>query len=170
MRKEKKIEGLLSPDFDWDALTVEEKERIYFKAALAPEAYAEIVRLRSIEEKLMAIAIAYEKILQALPPVAKGKRLGAVERERAKLGNTLRAAKFETQIGEYVAGLKPGMKATTIADLVYQAIEMDTAEIREAKARGDHWQSVDLRYERKNQKGDGYSRAYALEIIRELRK
>src|SRR5262245_5490266 len=41
--------------------------------------------------------------------------------------NEARANEFDQQLRGYVAGQKPGMKAITIRDLVWQLIEMDTA-------------------------------------------
>lgn len=80
-----------------------------------------------------------------------------------------RGAKFTTRVYEHVdRRLKKDPRLTTdfLADEIEQLIGMDTAEIEQAKARGERWEDVvDLRFPRKNAKGDPYSRVYIIEKI-----
>jgi hypothetical protein len=183
MNKKKEIKGILLRDFAADPMTPEEWERVFFRNS--PEAaYKEIVSLRRLYEKAMgaakdaqALSLALlkgmerEKAAAIAPKIrAEKKKIDAIHREAGKVENERRGARFEKQLLAFMADVKPGTKATTIADLIAQAIEMDTARIRQAKNDGERWQALDLKFERKNNKGHPYTRGYALERIRELRK
>jgi hypothetical protein len=187
MNKKKEIKGLYR-DFAAEPMTPEEWERAFFRNS--PEAaYKEVVLLRGLYGRAMESAKELQgtamRLLEALI-AARGaekvaaelgsqirtekKKIDATDREAGNLGNIRRAARFEKQLLAFMADVKPGTKATTIADLIAQAIEMDTARIRQAKNDGERWQALDLKFERKNIKGHPYTRGYALERIRDLRK
>lgn len=89
--------------------------------------------------------------------------------QEATRGNAGRAARFAEQVKAAVEAA-PGIAATKVAAVIWQAIEMDTDAIKEAKATGKDWQSLDLKFARKNGKGDPYSTTYVLEQVREQRR
>lgn len=101
-------------------------------------------------------------------------RLEAEDAQRAKAlaiataKNAEGAGRFRSQIAAMIEE-RPGLTGTKLTALIMQAIEMDSGEIAEAKATGRDWDSLKLRFERKNEGGDPYSQSYVLELVRELR-
>lgn len=82
-------------------------------------------------------------------------------------------SKFTDKVCDYVEQrLKQDHRLTTehLVGEIAQLIAMDTSLIAQAKAQGQRWQDVvDLKFPRKNAKGDPYSRYYIKEKIQEAR-